>query len=119
MKIYSSQSRRSFVARCGSLATIGILAVTGCGKKQDQNPQDNPVGDQPVSSCDDLKGVSENDLALRKKLGYVEKSPIADNQCVNCNLFLPPKEGQSCGGCMLFKGPVFTDAYCTYWAPKV
>jgi hypothetical protein len=119
MKRYLDDSRRRFIVRCGSLATMGLLAVTGCGKKNDPKAEDDPAGESSVSSCDDLKGVSENDLALRKKLGYVEKSPIADNQCLNCNLFLPPKEGQNCGGCMLFKGPVFTDAYCTYWAPKV
>ena len=105
--------------RCGSLATVGVLALGGCDGKQDHNSTDNPGSDPSVTSCDDLNGVSETDLALRKKLGYVEKSPIADNQCQNCNLFLPPKEEQKCGGCMLFKGPVFNDAYCTYWAPKV
>lgn len=118
-------SRRKFL---GGIATAGLLAVgaaatlSGCGRKEQTASGEQSVTDetvQPVSSCDDLTGVSEQDLGVRKKLGYVEKSPIADNQCHNCNLFLPPKPDHKCGGCMLFKGPVFTDAYCTYWAPKV
>ena len=118
-------SRRRFLV---GIATAGLFAVgavpilSGCGKKDGTAQGNQAAADQtsqPVSSCDDLTGVSEQDLGVRKKLGYVEKSPIADNQCHNCNLYLPPKPDHKCGGCMLFKGPVFSDAYCTYWAPKV
>lgn len=112
-------SRREFIETAAGMITLGLLALSGCGDRKNNSSQDQPLDQEPVSSCDDLKGINENDLALRKKLGYVEKSPIADNQCENCNLFLPPKPDQACGGCMLFKGPVFTGAYCTYWAPKV
>src|SRR5688572_16742073 len=117
-----NHSRRYFL---GKLATASLFALagtqvlSGCGEKKEPAAADQPDINQPVSSCNDLMGVSENDLAVRKKLGYVEKSPIADNQCQNCNLYLPPKPEHKCGGCMLFKGPVFNDAYCTYWAPKV
>lgn len=113
--------RRVFIHRCvrvtGMLAT-GVLAWAGCGKKQEK--ADAPPGDAlDVSACDDLSGLSGEELAVRTKLGYVEETPLPDNHCGNCNLYLPPKEGRKCGGCMLFKGPVFSDAYCTYWAPKV
>lgn len=124
MKRGDKYSRRRFL---GGIATAWLLAVgavpilSGCGKKEETASGEQSASEQavqPVTSCDDLTGVSEQDLAVRKKLGYVEKSPIADNQCHNCNLYLPPKPDHNCGGCMLFKGPVFTDAYCTYWAPK-
>jgi len=112
-------SRRTFIRNCAAsgMVALGIQAITSCGKSND-NSEKSADAKSPAS-CDDLSGVSETDLANRKKLGYVEKSPLADNQCQNCNLYLPPKEGEKCGGCMLFKGPVFPEAYCTYWAPKI
>lgn len=69
--------------------------------------------------CSDLSGVSAEEIKKRNDLAYVPESPIPDNQCSNCNLYLPPKEEQACGGCMLFKGPVHAEGYCTYWAPTV
>lgn len=67
--------------------------------------------------CDDMTGVSAEELAKRKKLAYVNKSPIEDNHCGNCALYLIPAKGKACGGCALFKGPVRSEGYCAYWAP--
>lgn len=113
--------RREFIARClrgTAVAISAMLALAGCGKKSRQEEEPSAVG-RNVKSCDDLSAISEEDLATRTKLGYVTETPLPDNHCSNCNLYLPPVDGQRCGGCMLFKGPVFADAYCTYWAPKV
>jgi hypothetical protein len=67
--------------------------------------------------CDDLTGVSPGEVDKRKKLAYVTKSPLPDSRCGNCSLYVPPAGGKACGGCMLFKGPVRAEGYCTYWAP--
>lgn len=110
-------SRRTFVNRLVSAASAmlaGALAIACAGKKPDAEQAAHDV-----TSCDDLSQVSEQDRATRRKLGYMKESPIADNQCQNCNLYLPPKAGHSCGGCMLFQGPVYPTGYCTYWAAKV
>ena len=72
-----------------------------------------------VTSCDDLQGLPEEELSKRKQLAYVEESPIDDNTCDNCQLYLPPTTDRKCGGCQLFKGPVKEKAYCTYWAPRI
>lgn len=119
-------SRRKFVLkfalRAGSFLTAGFL-LGSCGPKKRgekiSTGKDTLAPAGSVEPCSDLTGVPENDLELRKKFAYVKQSPIADNQCDNCNLYLPPKEGSPCGGCMLFKGPVYAEGYCTYWAPKV
>ncbi len=68
-------------------------------------------------NCDDLSDVAPAELQKRKKLAYVNSSPIPDNNCANCALHIPAKAGKSCGGCMLFKGPVRDEGYCAYWAP--
>jgi hypothetical protein len=72
-----------------------------------------------VTSCSDLQGLPEEELNKRKQLGYVEESPVDENSCDNCQLYLPPNPERKCGGCQLFKGPVKENAYCTYWAPRI
>ncbi|MGV3510183.1 MAG: high-potential iron-sulfur protein [Sphingobacteriaceae bacterium] len=82
-----------------------------------QTKQPTPKKAPAKNPCDDLTGVSADELAKRKKLAYVNQSPIPDSQCGNCALYMPPAKGKSCGGCMLFKGPVRSEGYCAYWAP--
>jgi hypothetical protein len=117
----SGYSRRRFIGKCigsGSLCLTGMFVWVGCDQKKTAN-NDQGVAADPADPCSDLSEVSESDIAVRQKLGYVKESPIAENQCHNCNLYLPAKSDQPCGGCMLFKGPVYLSAYCTYWAPKI
>jgi hypothetical protein len=114
-------TRRKFLQRIlegSGLILMAGLMVASCDKaeKQADSLEEKRSSADP---CSDLSDISEKDIAVREKLGYVKQSPLPDNQCQNCNLYLPPKEGQACGGCMLFKGPVYASAYCTYWAPKV
>lgn len=70
-----------------------------------------------VGSCDDFSDVSEAELEKRNKLAYVKQAPEAGRECNKCKLYLPPKTGEKCGGCILFKGPVDSNGSCTYWAP--
>ena len=93
------------------LGFVPLLQACGEAKKQQEAYEGDP--------CEDLRSVSEAELAKRKSFGYVSETPIADNQCSNCNLYLPPKEAQACGKCILFEGPVKARGYCTYWALKV
>lgn len=114
-----SESRRSFInkyARASAFFLSGGMLLSSCGgEKKEQNSQESTASADPC----DIKTVSAEELKKRQDLGYVDESPIADNQCNNCNLFLPPTAKKDCGGCMLFKGPVNAEGYCTYWAPKV
>lgn len=113
-------SRRKFIRKylyLGSLLLNGKLLLSGCNS--DKGARKKGQSTAPIDPCNDFSGVSENDKNARKKLGYVKESPHADMKCNNCNLWLPPAAGKECGGCMLFKGPVYSTAYCTYWAPQV
>lgn len=112
-------SRRKFIFASLSASTVllGAGLLHGCDAKNDAQEEEGSTAS--VDSCDDLSGVSEAELEKRQKFGYVRETPIPESRCDNCNLYLPPAEGQACGGCMLFKGPVFPGAYCTYWAPQV
>jgi hypothetical protein len=114
-------SRRLFLQKCFSaalpLAFVPVM-INSCGLKQKENEKEkNAAGSS--DPCSDYSDLSKNDIKLRESLGYVQKSPTANKQCGNCNLWLPPAEGKACGKCQLFKGPVPSTAYCTYWAPRI
>ena len=118
-------SRRKFIGKYILAGTVslstGVLiagsAVSGIAKEGDLKQQTNNPQSAQNNPCDDLKGVSADEIAKRKKLAYVNKTPIPDNHCSNCALYLPPAKDKPCGGCMLFKGPVRPEGYCAYWAP--
>src|SRR5690606_40511848 len=60
--------------------------------------------------------LTDADFEMRKNLGYQKESPTEDTQCQHCNLWLPPRPNESCGGCTLFTGPIEPTGTCTYWA---
>lgn len=115
MKVFP---RRKFFKKFAISASVPAMVYGGCRDKK-SSARDTPSAGDPGDPCADLSGISESDRALRRQFAYVQESPIPDNQCNNCNLYLPPQEEVACGGCMLFKGPVHADGYCTYWAPTL
>jgi hypothetical protein len=113
-------TRRNFISK--SIISLSVpaaaLLLNACNKAtESKQKEEKPAA--AVDPCEDFTGVSEADLKARQKMGYVKKSPIADSRCQNCQLFLPFKDSPGCGKCQLFKGPVLTTAYCTYWAPQM
>lgn len=98
--------------RSGSII-FAAASYAGCH----ENKSDEKVG-KPVDPCKDLSEVPESDLNARKKLGYVNESPMSEKTCNKCNLWLPPSAKNACGGCLLFKGPVEPSGYCTYWVAQ-
>jgi hypothetical protein len=112
-------SRRQFIGKClgiGALIAGGVIVIDGCGPgRSDKQPSSKNAA---AGSCDDLSGISESEIAKRKKFGYVKESTIPGSHCGNCSLFIPGDPGNPCGGCLLFKGPVRATGYCTQYAAK-
>ncbi len=106
-------TRREFIKHAfgASGMLLGGMFISSCGGGQ------KPADKKQPASCSDLSGVSEEEKEKRKKLGYVEETPIPDSKCGNCKLYLPPGDDEACGSCSLFKGPVEENGYCTYYAP--
>lgn len=118
----TNNERRRFLHKSWryGLGLMLIPMVTqSCKSGGDEGSEEDASNALEVSSCDDLSKTPDSEIKKREGFGYVEESPIPEKHCKNCQLYLPPKEGQNCGGCALFKGPVFEEAYCTYWAPIV
>lgn len=109
-------SRRVFIGKCLGMSPLiagGVLVLNGCGTNdQNKKDRDNNV---TSGSCDDLSGVSQEEIEKRKKFGYVKKTTVPGSHCGNCRLYIPGEAGQKCGGCLLFKGPVDPEGYCTQY----
>lgn len=117
--MHKPYSRRRFIQNKISFITgfLGIgFILTGCGQEKPATKEDKTGA--AIDPCNDFSEVSIKDAGIREKLGYVNKSPIADMTCDKCNLWLPPAADSQCGGCMLFKGPVYPSGYCTYWTAR-
>jgi hypothetical protein len=112
-----SYKRRNFIQMAMRLSGFGIFSA--CASKSDSHDTSVNQTSTVVDPCEDFSGIPESDLKVREAFGYVKESPIAESHCKNCNLWKPPTQGLPCGGCTLFKGPVYDQAYCTYWAPVV
>jgi hypothetical protein len=112
-------SRRSFIGKClgiSSLAAASTLVLSGCGQgKQDNSNEAKTTGGNP---CDDLSGLTKEEIEQRKQFGYVKESSVPGSHCGNCRLFIPSDSEQECGGCLLFKGPVRATGYCTQYEAK-
>lgn len=102
-------------AFCGSVL---ILAACNTGTTSADDKSVTGTKSDPEQSCDDLSGVSNDELNKRHSLGYVPKSPVSDSFCGTCSLFITGTK-ENCGECFLFKGPVHAEGYCIQFAPKV
>ena len=88
------------------------MLFSACRQKKDNE-------EEASRDCTDLSDLTSEDLAARKKFAYTDESPVGDQRCENCNLFLPVAQERKCGECLLFKGAVQPSGYCTYWAPQL
>jgi hypothetical protein len=114
------ESRKDFLKRCTYIvpSLLGIALIAGgCNSNKPEVKEDK--SNISTDPCSDLSEIGEKDLEIRKKLNYVEVSTLKNKICDQCNLYIPPKSENACGGCMLFKGPVQPGGTCTYWTPKI
>lgn len=118
-------SRKEFITKLflmtGTIFSGSIFALSGCNSKKTSSKKNGKASKSKTAltnPCDDLSNVSKEEIEKRKNLGYVKKSTVAGSNCSNCQLYLAPKEGEKCGGCLLFDGPVRAEGYCMQYVPK-
>lgn len=105
----SNFSRREFLTRMGvgALVVGGVSAVAACGKSG---------GGDAAAACTDPGGGSK---PQRDSLHYVDKSPNAEKNCANCQLYVAAEGGAPCGKCTLFASTaVSPTGYCDTWTKK-
>lgn len=99
-------SRREMLGHTVKLAVIGSAPVlfNACTK--------------PELHCEDVSGLSQNDLKLRTDLEYRDVSPHGeDKTCTTCAFYRAGQKNE-CGQCTLVKGPIHPMGYCNSWAAK-
>ena len=113
-------SRRKFINKCfktGSLFLGGALLLNCRGANESsRNEVETKKESTSEDPCNDLSDISNGEIKKRQSLGYVKQSAVPDNSCANCALYIPAKPGNECGGCILFKGPVYAEGHCVQWA---
>ena len=100
-------TRRQFFRKTLTISTLGLLTLqAGC--------EPTPP---PLTSCQDLSRLSEDETKVRTALAYVDETPYPAKRCDNCQFWLMPAEDAACGGCTILKGPIEAKGYCSSWAP--
>jgi hypothetical protein len=100
-------TRKEFLKRLPLLGAAfiggGYILNSCSGSKTDEDP------------CADLSKLTEEEKQTRKDFQYIAKSQFPDKLCSNCELWLTPEAGKTCGGCEIMEGPINPNGYCTAW----
>ena len=113
--------RRKFFNKClniGSLFFGGALFLNSCNTNEPGGKEESKKQGSANDLCNDLSGVKDEEIRKRQTLGYATKSPVPENYCGNCGLYIPLSTENNCGGCILFKGPVYKEGHCAQWVAK-
>jgi len=116
-----SFTRKDFLKKIslfGVVAAGSSAVLTACGGSGDSSTSE-PAAVAAADPCEDLTGLADSDKQMRTTLGYVKEGEDPAKRCDNCQLYVLPAEGSSCGGCTLFKGPVHPEGYCNSWVVKM
>ncbi len=121
-------SRKDFLRQCFTAAGVligGSALISSCNSGNEAKPAEGAeppksMVDQPAAAadCNDLSAVAPEEIKKREAVQYVKVSADPAKHCKDCQLFIQPQAGESCGGCTLFKGPVELEGSCISFAPK-
>ena len=75
-------------------------------------------GSPSAPQCTNTQGLSQAEIGMRTANAYVDHSPEAAKNCLNCNFF-ETRGPDACGGCKVLKGPIAPHGYCRLWAAKI
>ncbi|WKN41895.1 high-potential iron-sulfur protein [Tunicatimonas pelagia] len=129
------QTRKEFLAdvsKLGAAVVIGSTWLSACSGPSDRESattteepatesepvvaEKEPVPTQlEADACDDLSGLTEQEIAMREQLKYVAQSEKEGQVCTNCRFWQPTEQEGTCGGCQLIKGPIHPNGWCQSW----
>ena len=122
-------TRRDFIQRLTLFGAAGLgagslLAACGGGEQPAATPSETPAetpAEAPMAegfTCTDTTGLTEQEIAARTNLNYVDESPMEGKDCENCALYVVAAEGAQCGTCQTIKGPIHPRGYCDIWTAR-
>ena len=86
-------------------AALVALALPACAKKE-------------PDSCNSTLGLTQDEIKTRTSLGYKDRGPDPNKQCLACEQYQPPPNVDECGTCKVLKGPVHSKGTCNVFTPK-
>ncbi len=124
---YDELNRRAFLKKVTVLGSVvgGSTLIAACGGGNEGASDAGSMGGSESSAgasaasggCNDLTGLTDQEISVRTTLQYVEVTENPDQNCLNCN-FYSQEEGASCGACTLMKGPIAPNGWCASWVVK-
>ena len=70
--------------------------------------------------CDDVAGLSGDEIERRKALKYTDRSSDGNRTCGGCMHLQPvPGSNSPCKRCSVVPGPVHVDGWCSSWTARV
>ena len=112
----STISRRDFVR----IAVVsGAALATACGGGADVAALREEARRQGANlDCSDISGLFEAEARTRTENQYRQHTEKADQFCLNCLNFVPPKGPGTCATCRTVRGPINPDGWCKQWTAK-
>jgi hypothetical protein len=121
-------SRRDFLLRVGVAGAAGTVLAACGGRSPDRPADQTPAAGAPTpgvagpddgivaAQCPGYNDLSQDQLAVRRTLNYVDVTPQQGQYCNNCRFLVEGPEYGECIGCQLFAGPVAPRGWCSSWA---
>ena len=105
----------------GAVGATGVLSSCSSEKQAEtETPAAQPEVKMAVEDpCNDLTGLTDVEITVRKTFEYVGSTPIPEQRCDNCQFWTVPEAGATCGGCQIMKGPFNPKGYCKQWTVKI
>jgi hypothetical protein len=119
------RSRRCFLGLvAGGLSTAAAGCSSSGGSDGESTAEDGvppelqgPVAD-PYETAEGQAGTKRNPNRLSEKptVNY-QDTPRDGESCANCGAYIPDKNGDGLGACVLVTGYFETDDWCAVWYP--
>lgn len=116
--------RRTYLKYTGVAAITALAGCGGSGNGGDPepnhevpHPNDDTVPDAEINA-ETLGGQARPDDPGQGKdqVGY-EHVPSGEENCGNCNLYVPDQDEDGFGACAVVNGKIHPCDFCNLWAP--
>jgi hypothetical protein len=74
--------------------------------------------DEKQFACDQVVGLTPQGIGVRQNLAYADRSKNPEQNCANCQQWVPAPASGHCGGCKVMPGPVHPQGFCKVWVKQ-
>lgn len=119
-------TREEFLQRFSMFffGAVGATSLLSSCSSKEQAETEKPAAQPEMKEtamedpCNDVTGLTDVEINVRKTFEYVGSSPNPEQLCDNCQFWVVPETGATCGGCQIMKGPFNPKGWCKQWTAK-